>query len=302
MMNWWPFTCGDIRNVKVVATDEEPTTALPAPINVCVHGTEEATTAQGIKCRVIDNGFTAKQKVGPSETQMSEDAWHQSMRRLLHDDSDDNELGNLQSGTPTKVRHIMQQETWDCGVTCLLMVIEWLCNKPADRTLILNELKTVSIWTVDLVLCLHRHEFRYLFCSKEVSFNETLRGFDYYRNAFENDRPRVHQIFQRIRTEHMPTFQVDSMPMSRIIDLVSRNDCIAIALVDNSILLGNADAPYRGHYIVLVGFQPNFFLIQDPGSVESCTKLSLELFERAWRAPGTDEDIIFVVKTDEEEI
>jgi hypothetical protein len=141
-----------------------------------------------------------------------------------------------------------------------------------------------------------------LFCSKEVSFNETLRGFDYYRNAFENDRPRVHQIFQRIRTEHMPTFQVDSMPMSRIIDLVSRNDCIAIALVDNSILLGNADAPYRGHYIVLVGFQPNFFLIQDPGSVESCTKLSLELFERAWRAPGTDEDIIFVVKTDEEEI
>ncbi|KDD74958.1 hypothetical protein H632_c963p1 [Helicosporidium sp. ATCC 50920] len=53
---------------------------------------------------------------------------------------------------------------------------------------------------------------------------------------------------------------------------------------------------YRGHYVVLVDVQgeSQTLQIRDPAQEEPCVFVSLQSFERAWRAFGTDEDLLIV--------
>jgi hypothetical protein len=53
---------------------------------------------------------------------------------------------------------------------------------------------------------------------------------------------------------------------------------------------------YSGHYIVLVGYEAatDEFVYRDPASSSACCLVTAHGLERARRAVGTDEDIIFV--------
>ena len=70
----------------------------------------------------------------------------------------------------TEIESILQLETWDCGVACLLMIKRWLREEHSgdddnlndDETLdlsnrshVLSNIRTESIWTSDLMWQLH---------------------------------------------------------------------------------------------------------------------------------------------------
>jgi hypothetical protein len=113
-------------------------------------------------------------------------------------------------------------------------------------------------------------------------------------------------------------------------------NCIAIVLVDNSVLLhskqnnfavdNNNDDRYVGHYVILCGisrqkedlekaFCSDATLVVEGASQEEedyCLVLcnpgkqqpklmyvTPSRFERSWRAKGTDDDIIFIVRRDD---
>ena len=171
--------------------------------------------------------------------------------------------------------------------------------------------------------------FSYLFCSKTLSVNEDLSQFSYYKDAFAQDRIRVQMRFARVAELRLPTLQLSSsLRMDQVIDCIQKSRCVAIALVDNHFLVGqsrsgNADnKPYSGHYILLTGLSEDgdhirqaaekdplttasdnndgvlryCLVVRNPGSRETVSYFTTTHFERAWRAPGTDEDIIFVVQ------
>jgi len=259
-----------------------------------------------------------------------------------------------------------------------------------DRTRadILEAVQTRSVWTVDLVLLLDRYIKKnmlrggddqtgvgedavvasYLFTSTTLEVNAAFSEFAYYQKAFDRDKERVRCIFEIVRREQMPVLRVPNLSLERVVRLVSRPNCIAIVLVDNSILTGGdpcrrrkpatasndsihpsellaageGDAKpastYAGHYILLTdivpkatttesssptaasegtnnssdgedrdvhnnddgdhpaGSYPYSMAIVNPANDQPRTIISARRFLRAWKAPGTDEDVIFIVK------
>jgi len=260
--------------------------------------------------------------------------WEDVAHKLMKDST------TMRQHGVTELKHVQQLSNWDCGVACLLMAVEWLCDGASSshdvdeqRDWMLEQAGTQSIWTMDLVwilYCLKKQQrlkflslpsFSYLFCSQTLSVNEDLSDYSYYRDAFSQDRIRVQKRFAAVNELQLPVFQMSHLSIERVTDCIQRNNCIAIALVDNRLLLGKANQPYSGHYVVLAGIScneshieeakrkegPSLFVlgeaetksclvVQNPGSTESVSYFTLRHFERAWRAKGTDEDIVFIVK------
>lgn len=260
----------------------------------------------------------------------SDEPNHEEWKRLVHIlfseaialDSSDGLSGEQSIPPPSRVVRATQQETWDCGIACLLMALQWArhdeeSTNTFERQEILQDVATKSIWSADLVWLLRRYipryglPLRYLFSSQVLEVNTSLGQLDYYKSTFSKDRDRIQQIFSRIKQEQLPVIQQQRLALRRIARLVCEPNCIAIALVDNSILLGK-NRQYAGHYILLLGISVDVaglttsykvcFVVQNPAnrpcSVD-CHRLSFELFEKTWRAAGTDEDIIFLVRDDD---
>eukprot|EP00548_Thalassiothrix_antarctica_P014944 CAMPEP_0194173588 /NCGR_PEP_ID=MMETSP0154-20130528/7873_1 /TAXON_ID=1049557 /ORGANISM="Thalassiothrix antarctica, Strain L6-D1" /LENGTH=260 /DNA_ID=CAMNT_0038886687 /DNA_START=193 /DNA_END=975 /DNA_ORIENTATION=- len=215
--------------------------------------------------------------------------------------------------------HVTQREAWDCGIACLLMVSKWLrdCSGKkrtlssndgeTERTWMLKTMASESIWSVDLVHLLQKIrniktlEFSYLYASKSLQVDQHHRDLSYYVEDFSDDQSRVTRLFNQAKEEGWPLIQLEhQLELSQVVQLVSRSDCIAIALVDNAVLLQRLDRPYAGHYIIISGVETNekndlIFQIHNPDSSKPVDYISSSLFEKAWRARGTDEDIIFIV-------
>ena len=165
----------------------------------------------------------------------------------------------------------------------------------------------------------------------------------YYKAAFEIDCVRVQALFDQVQERHLPTIQHPCLSLHEIVTLVQHPDCVAIVLVDNSILkTGGGDrdpsgpnvnedlhveqaegedvvgvetaAVYVGHYIVVTGVvaahpspppaddftttgAPSYmFQVHNPALRIGPTLVEPELLGRARQSPGTDQDILFVVK------
>ena len=110
-----------------------------------------------------------------------------------------------------------------------------------------------------------------------MGVDASLSQMSYYQRQFHGDQKRVQKIFQKIQEKKLPIMEVNQqLSLDRLICVLKLNTVIAIALVDNSILLQkNGSAPessspsccynksnahnYAGHYIILWGIsqKPN---------------------------------------------
>lgn len=250
----------------------------------------------------------------------------------------------------TQITHIKQVDAWDCGLACIQMVIGWLnndtCNitqeeKEVQREWMMSSVKAKSLWTIDLVVLLQNMldldtsnnltSSSYLFCSKQFGIDESYNNFHYYKDAFSEDEIRVKSLFEKAEHQSLPLMQVSHMSLNILIDLVSRENVVAIVLLDNTIFnhqnnmangeaTSNDDQPdisYSGHYVVLCGVSRDkndinlsimnsqrddsethsyCLVIKNPGVWKETQFVTPSLFETSWRAKGTDEDIILVAK------
>jgi hypothetical protein len=238
------------------------------------------------------------------------------------------------STAPTLLSHVRQRQCWDCGIACLLMVAQWIYDGLDQEKIdhyyryLLEQAATESVWTVDLIILLDgllqilgKSRGKFLATTTCLSVNSAWSSLNYYRKAYRRDCMRVEQRLVQMERDNLPAIQLHRLlPLSTVVKLVQRADCIAIALVDNSVLMENIVgddesfrfAPYSGHYVVLVGASMESdhlrmanettrdvcLVLYNPGvDGNAPTYLSLDHFERAWRAKGTDDDIIFVTRT-----
>lgn len=252
------------------------------------------------------------------EEQQDVEQWEKVLLTLIvPPHNDDDGLDKDQS----PVAHVQQTEAWDCGIACLLMAIAWLRNNQAEppevednndhddtlKSWMLKTTDTESIWSMDLVYLLEEYrkrdsscttKFTYLFCTKALQVDEQHKDLHFYQKAFETDQARVTQLFARAEQEQWNLMHWNNLSMTHLLHLVGRPDCLAIALVDNAILMQRGgDAAYAGHYIVISGVVDGMRMrIHNPASKEPVELIAISLFERAWKAKGTDNDILFLVK------
>mmetsp|Transcript_20180 Transcript_20180/g.29953 ORF Transcript_20180/g.29953 Transcript_20180/m.29953 type:complete len:281 (-) Transcript_20180:273-1115(-) len=245
------------------------------------------------------------------------DKWDQALSLFLS--SNTNESTNLRSRLRVdkpEYFHIQQTESWDCGIACLLMVLRWLrdnlsspekksFDEQADRVWALKTVNTESIWSIDLVHVLQqirktkKLKFSYLFASRALEVDLHHQHLSYYEESFLDDQIRVTRLFQQAKEEDWSLIKLDAqLDLVQVASLVGRPDCLAIALVDNMVLMQKAESSnYAGHYIIISGVHSDkeTFQIHNPDSLNPMDYISFPIFEKAWRAQGTDEDIIFLI-------
>jgi Guanylylate cyclase len=220
---------------------------------------------------------------------------------------------------PTTLPHVKQSELWDCGIACLQMIMAWI--RPDRITTIrqsmLLAVGTESIWSIDLIYLLatmlHEDEASFLLCSKTLGVDARHGALRYYQKAFSEDEVRLSQRFQEAARLHWPVLCLQHISMTQVLRLISRSDCVAIVLLDNSILRQKVGATtYAGHYVLLCGIsyenqhlcqvdknEPHSdycMVIKNPAKADETSYISPSRFEEAWRATGTDDDVLFVVK------
>lgn len=244
---------------------------------------------------------------------------------------------------PTDLIHVAQQESWDCGVACLVMVWAWLAT-PADglypsradieevRNALLSVIDTQSIWTIDLVYALDQIyqqtsarlvKFEFNFFSNMLEANTEWAGFAYYETAFDEDQRRTAQRFRSMQLgknkQRVHLLKAETS-LDWIVESIQIPNSVAILLIDKSVLQGAAEGEesttmeqssasnYAGHYVIVTGVasvqesdQANnhlndeiLLVVHDPD--RGMNHVPKSLLQRAWKAPGTDHDVVLVRK------
>ncbi|XXQ31131.1 Guanylyl cyclase [Plasmodiophora brassicae] len=204
------------------------------------------------------------------------------------------------------VEHFPQRETWDCGVACCVMVSR-LLGLPYSYSDWKLQCLTHCIWTVDMLLALHR-------CGIAATMHTTCPGVNpqhatqgfYADESFDSESQRVRAAFLEASSLRLPISTTDVS----IGHLSSWQNCVAIVLVDRNVLrcedcwtpgANTSAASFVGHYIIVVGKRKDdasAVEFVDPASQRSRCWASVGNLEQARSSPGTDRDVI-IVRTDQ---
>lgn len=195
-----------------------------------------------------------------------------------------------------------------------------------ERQWMLDTLGTKSIWTIDLLVLLNtmcqqdannKNKCSFMLCSKTLGVDREHNSLHYYEKAFSKDEVRVGSLFAKANDLGLNMVCVSHVGLAQVIRLVAQPDTVAIVLLDNSILRGTRKS-YAGHYVILCGMSCDPFhvhkakksdrkstddycmIVKNPGNENEIDYVTPHLLERAWRATGTDDDIIFVTKCQQE--
>jgi len=203
-----------------------------------------------------------------------------------------------------------------------------------EKKWMLETLGTESIWTIDLIFLLDKLILRkkrkknregrgtadasYLFCSSNLGVNESYRGFNFYKQTFREDEDRVKKLFRMTCDSGFSLVRTFYLDLNFVLYLVTRENCVAIVLLDDN-LLGNGMFSsnkelklFTGHFVILCGISFNkaditqaeaygvgkgsryCMVLKNPGNSQATVFVTPLQFERAWRAEGTDHDIVFI--------
>ena len=227
-----------------------------------------------------------KDRVAAAVVDKEQTSWEAAVTQLLTLPRNKNESASVL----LPPSFIGQEETWDCGIACLQMVLLWIQQQQQQRISVsiasrattittasqlrqslLRDVGTQSVWTADLMWLLdqyitnnssaptppparnddnkvegdNRAVARYLFCSQCLQVNPVLQSFDYYCQAFARDQQRVQRILEEFMLRQQQhdglrygrLIQHDNLSLDQVVRLVELPYCVAIALVDNSILV-----------------------------------------------------------------
>lgn len=116
--------------------------------------------------------------------------------------------------TKADVQHIQQQFHFDCGHTCLKMVIQY-CDIPCDKADAFNDIDALvqfrkPLWTIDLYTYLMQHGVNasfYTLCVSGVTSNH--ESIEWYQGtSLLEDAHRVKSLFKQGVEEQWPIFEV----------------------------------------------------------------------------------------------
>ena len=224
-----------------------------------------------------------------------------------------------------------QQESWDCGLACVQMVLGVLTDNEdgASPATTYSELRSriaaPSVWTIDLAYLLSEWgvQCEFLTLAPELDLS-AYRGNGFYEDgSLEADARRVDKLLRSAPREGI-RLQNKSLSAEELWNLMREEETLVIALVDarqlharvartrggagsgggrgkEATLPTNGDptadaSSFMGHYVLLLGLddERNGFVVNDPARDDERTFVPAASLEAARRASGTDEDLLLI--------
>lgn len=212
----------------------------------------------------------------------------------------------------TEMPMVQQCYTWDCGLACLSMVLQYYGASSSEvYTKDLDHQQCgESVWTIDLAYMLARYGIPHHLCTVTLGANMDHARKSFYK-SFSKDEERINHLFGDAASNGV-SVEKRSVALEELMEHLSQGR-VAIILVDwnqmdclwcNHSLIQRAcmcciemvNSGYAGHFIVLCGFdrRKGVIFFKNPNAFEDLCCCRFECLERARKANGTDEDILFV--------
>jgi len=212
--------------------------------------------------------------------------------------------------------HYQQKSDWDCGLSCVLMVLE-----DKDKSAILHNMDAFiegegfgkSTWTIDLCYILYRFKINFRYTTTTMGVDPGYVKEVFYDKVLSKDSDRVTSRFQRapslgMRVDEesvsLDTILSHLLTQGPIIVLTNANllhcsDCRSNFSPCSPCFSPSRKSQYQGHYIVLVGFDDSSREIKyrNPTLRDKICMMPYDILEEARTAYGTDEDVIFIHST-----
>ncbi|KAL1129755.1 hypothetical protein AAG570_012699 [Ranatra chinensis] len=167
--------------------------------------------------------------------------------------------------------HYRQRFNWDCGISCIVMVLP-----KVERIILLKDLYTIckqeefykSTWTIDLCYLLHRFKVDHVFYTVTLGIHPEHKGKHFYEKIVSKDEERVNRKFCEAKKRGISVVK-GSLTITELLQHLSKYGPIII-LIDAILLKCNTCkvnrlshelqkclpriSSYHGHYIVLCGY------------------------------------------------
>ena len=169
----------------------------------------------------------------------------------------------------------------------------------------------------------------YVFCSTNFGVDESYNELGYYKHEFSSDEQRVKSLFEKAKEQSLPLLETSNLTLQVLVDVISHKGIVAIVLLDNRILkyhdVQHTTGSYAGHYVIVCGVSHDendinyanmnlpakeelevsdshesdrdkdfCLVVKNPGLWKQVEYVSPSLFDMAWKAKGTDQDVIFI--------
>lgn len=202
---------------------------------------------------------------------------------------------------------VNQLSNWDCGLACVLMVLQTIGINNCSLHALEKLCGTRSIWTVDLAYLLQSFSVIFSYFTVTLGANPNFSVESFYKDQLPNDLVRVDMLFQRA-FEAGIRIECRSFSPEEIALLMLSGRYVAIALVDQCKLSQSwledyhipdfcgSNLGYTGHYVVICGYDADNdeFEIRDPASSRKYQKISSKHLDEARKSFGTDEDLLLI--------
>ncbi|KNA07811.1 hypothetical protein SOVF_168430 isoform B [Spinacia oleracea] len=206
-----------------------------------------------------------------------------------------------------EVPHVNQLSNWDCGLACVLMVLQTIGINNCSLHTLEKLCGTRSIWTVDLAYLLQKFSVIFSFFTVTIGANPNFSVESFYKDQLPHDLVRVDMLFQRA-IEAGIRIECRSFSLKEVSLLILSGRYVAIALVDQCKLTQSwpedyhvsdfcgSNLAYTGHYVVICGYDADKdeFGIRDPASSRKYQKISSKHLDEARKSFGTDEDLLLI--------
>ncbi|XP_056637943.1 protein GUCD1 isoform X1 [Diorhabda carinulata] len=210
-----------------------------------------------------------------------------------------------------QLTHFKQKSNWDCGVSCVLMVLP-----KVKREEFLNNFSQIcksegfnkSTWTIDLCYLLKKFQVPHIFYTITLGVHEGYRENSFYNTILSKDEHRINARFKEAENVGI-VVRKQSVSMLEIISHLTNGPVIVLTnakILSCDICKFNKisrefrkcipwPAPYQGHYVVLCGFDIHNekLFYRNPSFNDHVCVIPMEIFDLARKSYGTDEDIIF---------
>ncbi|QDZ22648.1 guanylyl cyclase [Chloropicon primus] len=226
------------------------------------------------------------------------------------------------------VPHVRQAFNWDCGIACVLMIVQANGLKHVDLGYLRDVCGTTSIWTIDIAHLLRHFGLKVKYFTVTLGANPAYADEKFYKDHMHVDEVRVHQLFDLAKDAGIEVFH-KSLQLEELGRICASPENLVLILVDKRVLqqgnqrvaasqntkaagvtkhakaasllccgmLGSLTrSGYIGHYVVLYDYsaETKEYWVKDPASYNSITIVKEATLEKARKSFGTDEDLIIV--------
>ncbi|XP_057523100.1 guanylyl cyclase 1 isoform X2 [Amaranthus tricolor] len=206
-----------------------------------------------------------------------------------------------------EVPHVNQVSNWDCGLACVLMVLQTIGISNCSLHGLEKLCGTKSIWTVDLAYLLQSFSVIFSYFTVTLGANPNFSVESFYKDQLPQDLIRVDRLFQKAFGAGI-RIECRSFSQEEVSFLILSGKYIAIALVDQCKLsqswpeeyhvsdYSESNLGYTGHYVVICGYDADKdeFEIRDPASSRKYQKILSKHLDMARKSFGTDEDLLLI--------